>query len=90
LEQREVDESEFENLKSNKEELGDFLVAGSEKNKKAKKQKNKKQLITDVGFQAPSFRDRDGYRGRGNRGRGRGRGRSNLNVEDKNAFPTLS
>lgn len=85
---REIDESEFVGLKSNVEELGDYM--GNDNTKKLKK-KNKKEkvVVSDIGFLSKPIREeRDNYRGRGGRGRGGRRGR-NPNVEDLSAFPTL-
>lgn len=87
VEVREIDDTEFEGLKTNVEELGDYM--GNEANKKYKK-KNKKEkvIVSDIGFVSKPIREeRDNYRGRGRGGRGR-KGR-NPNVEDLSAFPTL-
>lgn len=82
IEERDVDESEFENLKSNVEELDNYW--GGESSKKLRQKGNKQRAInkvkvTDVGFSAPSYDRRDDYNdrrgGRGGRGEGRGRGR---------------
>lgn len=96
-----VDESEFDGVVlSKKKDEDDDNENVSKKTGKKNSNKNKKQIVEDVGFRMkPVQRDREGRnrRNRDNRRGGRGGGRGggfnsnsgNVEINDLNAFPSL-